>query len=223
MSLETEDTLIAYTGDRGDVIGLIDGRPRRILDIGCSDGSLLVALGGDGETTGIELDDELAAAARTRIRTLIQGDALQATSDLCESGAEFDLVICADILEHLVSPELVMKNVAGMLAPDGQCVVSLPNVRFWTTFWELGVKGRWPRKPRGVHDRTHLRWFTHKDAVDMFTAAGLEVDDRSRNYRLSDDPMKRGNSLGRVIGHGPIRPFVTYQNLYRLRRRVPAA
>lgn len=219
MDVKAGDTLLAYTGDRADVIAMITGRPRRILDVGCSDGSLLAALGGDGETVGIELDDALAAAARDRIGTLVQDDALKATADLRAAGREFDLVVCADILEHLVSPEAVMANVAAMLAPDGRCVVSLPNVRFWTTFWELGVRGRWPRRSRGVHDRTHLRWFTHRDAVEMFAAAGLEVERWSRNYRLSDDPMRRGNRLGRLIGHGPIRPFVTYQNLYRLRRR----
>ena len=168
---------------------------------------------------GIELDDEFARTARGRIGELIEEDALKATSELRKGDAEFDLVICADILEHLVHPEHVMRNVAGILAPSGQCVVSLPNVRFWTTFWELGVKGRWPRKTRGVHDQTHLRWFTHKDALEMFNEAGLMVEKHSSNYRLFDDPMKRGNRFGRVIAHGPIRPFVTYQNLYRLRRR----
>lgn len=189
MVKKAKDTLTAYTGDRGDVIELIEGRPNRILDVGCSDGSLLLALGESGETTGIELDDELARVTRGRLGRLIEEDALKATSDLRKSDAEFDLVICADILEHLVHPEHVMENVSGMLAPSGQCIVSLPNVLFWTTFWELGVKGRWPSKAHGVHDRTHLRWFTHKGAVNMFNEAGLEVDEHSRNYRLFDDPL----------------------------------
>lgn len=216
---KSSDTIVAYTSDRPDVRGLIAGKPRRILDIGSSDGSFLAALGAGHETTGIEMDAELASIARTRIDRLIEGDALEATAELRKSGAKFDLVTCADVLEHLVRPDLVLENVAAVLDPDGQCIVSLPNVRFWITFWNLAIRGRWPRNPYGIFDRTHLRWFTHRDSVEMFSDAGFELEQWNRIYSIFDYPPRRGNRLARLIAHGPIRPFLTYQNLYRLRLR----
>ena len=58
-------------------------------------------------------------------------------------------------------------------------MISLPNVRYWNTFWQLGVRGRWPRQPDGIFDRTHLRWFTGRDAVDLVGEAGLGARGRA--------------------------------------------
>mgnify|MGYP001248765419 CR=1 FL=1 len=208
--------LQSYTGRRNDVLALVRGAPRRALDIGCSDGTLLAGLDGPVERTGIELDPDLAGVANKRLDEVIRGDAVEVTGELGRAGRRFDLVICADILEHLAHPEGVLENVATMLEPGGQMLVSLPNVRFWTTFWEVGIRGRWPRRSRGVHDATHLRWFTDQDAREMFADSGFHVDEAKANTRLFDDPNRRGNGLARYLAHGPIRPFLTYQNLYRL-------
>lgn len=217
MARLAEETLLAYTGDRADVVAMFSRQPRAVLDVGCSDGSLLAALGADVETVGIELDPHLAASARGRVGEVLESDALEGVSGLRAAGRKFDLVICADILEHLTRPDLVVNEVAAILTPDGEMVISLPNVRFWTTFWWLGMRGSWPRRSRGVHDHTHLRWFTDADARSMFADAGLAVEAHSQNCRFYDDPMKRGNRLAKHFARGPLRPFLTYQNLYRLR------
>jgi SAM-dependent methyltransferase len=89
----------------------------------------------------------------------------------------FDCVVAADVLEHLRDPWAVMRLVAGeLLEPGGTVVVSLPNVRFFETFWQLGVRGRWPRRDHGIFDAAHLRWFTRGDAVDLLEQAGLRVE-----------------------------------------------
>ena len=53
-------------------------------------------------------------------------------------------------------------------------MVSLPNVRFFETLWQLGVRGRWPRRESGIFDRTHLRWFTRKDIEQALRDTGWE-------------------------------------------------
>ncbi len=211
-----DQRLQSYTGQRSDVLALVRGTPKRSLDIGCSDGSLLGSLKGPTETTGIELDPDLARAAAGRLGEIIEGDAVELSGELGRMGRRFDLIICADILEHLAQPEAVLEHAETMLEPGGQMVVSLPNVRFWTTFWEVGARGRWPRRSRGVHDATHLRWFTDRDAREMFAQAGFRVEEAASNTRLFDDPNRRGNGLAKYLAHGPLRPFLTYQNLYRL-------
>ena len=210
-----ESTLASYTGPRPDVLALAPEGACRILDVGCSDGTLGASLSGIGvEVVGIEHDSALAARARKRLSEVFQGDATEALRSL--SDESFDLVLCADILEHLPDPWATMREVRRVLTSGGACVVSLPNVRFWTTFTQLGLHGRWPRKDRGVHDRTHLSWFTDRDARQLFSETGFSVTDYAANHRLSDDPSRRLNRLARYVARGPVGPFVTYQNLYRL-------
>src|SRR5688500_8968787 len=168
----------AYTGPRPDVAEMVAGDPRKLLDVGCSDGSLAATL--PGERWGIEIDPEFAAAARKRLDRVLEGDALACLTQLDE---RFDLVICADSLEHMADPEAVLREVRRL---TDQCVVSLPNVRFYTTFTALALRGRWPRRDEGVHDRTHLRWFTDRDAREMFDRAGFRVEAAANRYRLSN-------------------------------------
>jgi hypothetical protein len=142
---------------------------------------------------------------------VLEGDALSCLTELDE---RFDLVICADTLEHMVDPDAVLREVRRL---TDQCIVSLPNVRFYTTFTELALRGRWPRRDRGVHDRTHLRWFTDRDARAMFDRADFRVEATTNRYRLSDSPDSRKNEYADYVARGPLRGFLAYQHLYRLR------
>jgi methionine biosynthesis protein MetW len=214
---DSEMRLTSYTGARPDVTGMLGGSPSRVLDIGCSDGSLAATLKERGtEVWGIELDPEFAARATQRIDRVLQGDALERTAELVEAGEQFEAVICADCLEHMVSPDQVLSNVRKLVANDGQCIVSLPNVRFYTTFTNLGFRGRWPMNDRGVHDRTHLRWFTDRNARDLFASCDFVVEDFVTHYRITDLPHPK-NRCAKYLAFGPWAPFLAYQYVYRLR------
>jgi 2-polyprenyl-3-methyl-5-hydroxy-6-metoxy-1,4-benzoquinol methylase len=186
------------------------------LDVGCSNG----AFGADvkrrfGSTVvGIEIDRGFALEAAQRIDRVVCDDALVALAELRDE--RFDCVVCADVLEHLVDPEAVLRALRDLLSPAGTIVVSLPNVRFYDTFVQLGVRGRWPERDRGVHDRTHLRWFTDANARALFSRVGLEVVRSAANYRLRDRPDARINQMASRVARGPLRPFLTYQLLYAL-------
>lgn len=211
-----ERTRVAYTGPRPDIAALLPAEFEKALDVGCSDGTLGMSLREAGrEVWGIEQDSEFAEKARARLDRVVCGDATEALGALEPGG--FDLIICADVLEHLPDPWAALRGVHRALTANGHCIVSLPNVQFWTTFTQLGLHGRWPRKDRGVHDRTHLSWFTDKDARQLFADTGFAVDANAANYRFSDDPFRRGNRLARYVAVPPLRRFLAYQNLYRLR------
>jgi 2-polyprenyl-3-methyl-5-hydroxy-6-metoxy-1,4-benzoquinol methylase len=208
----------SYTGSRPDVIGLIPYAPKRVLDIGCSDGSLAVALHDAGaETWGIEPDPEFALRASERLDHVLQGDALARATELADNDEQFDLVVCADVLEHLVDPWAVLRIVRQLVVDDGALIVSLPNVQFYTTLVWLIFKRRWRYLDRGVHDRTHLRWFTDLDARDMFLDAGFRVETMTSHYRLFDRPGAKAHRFARFLAVGWLKPFLAYQYLYRLR------
>ena len=188
----------------------------RVLDLGCSSGALGAALKQrDGaEVIGIERDSEYASRAEKRLDRVIVAD-LDAgpPADI----GDFDCIVAADVLEHLVDPWQVLGAFTPLLRPQGALVVSLPNVRYWETLWQLGVRGTWPRRHEGIHDATHLRWFTLTDAYELIEGAGVRVEHVHRVIRLH--PRKAllpqpSQALARVP---VLRAFLTFQHVLRAR------
>jgi hypothetical protein len=109
---------------------------------------------------------------------------------------------------------------AALLEPGGTVVISLPNVRFFETFWELGVRGRWPRREQGIFDSTHLRWFTLRDARELAEQAGLSVAEVRSLIRVRPG----GSRFDRLFGwlaHTPLREFFAFQYLLRCSSPAP--
>ncbi len=174
------DALVAAHGLSPAHRLLVDAVPpgSRVLDVGCSTGYLAAVLAATGcRTVGVEADPSSAARAQAR-------DVLSATlvgsvddPDVRARAAEhgpYDAILFGDVLEHLPAPEETLRALAGQLAPDGQVVVSLPNIGHWTARRQL-IRGRFPREAHGLFDATHLRWFTRQGAHDLFRDAGLAV------------------------------------------------
>jgi methionine biosynthesis protein MetW len=174
----------AYGGERPEVAAVVPASARRVLDLGCAGGALGAALKRRRgvEVVGVELDPQYAAAAARLLDRVEQGDVEEVLAR--EDLGSFDCVVAADVLEHLRDPWTALRRAAGLLEPGGTVVISLPNVRFFETFWQLGVRGRWPRRDHGIFDRTHLRWFTLRDARDLVEGAGLELVDVRPQIRI---------------------------------------
>jgi 2-polyprenyl-3-methyl-5-hydroxy-6-metoxy-1,4-benzoquinol methylase len=214
-STSVSEALAAYTGSRPDVRALVPPPARRVLDLGCATGALGAALKERGaEVVGVEVDRAHAREAERRLDRVVVADAEQIDGSL----GRFDCVVAADVLEHLRDPWAVMRLVAGeLLEPGGTVVVSLPNVRFFETFWQLGVRGRWPRRDLGVFDAAHLRWFTRRDAVDLLEQAGLRVELVQPLIRVR--PIgSRFDRLFRWLAGTPLEGFFAFQYLLVGRR-----
>src|SRR6185436_7844996 len=87
--------------------------------------------------------------------------------------ASLDCIVCADVLEHLRDPERALRLLLRYLAPDGLLVASIPNVRHASVLLPLLVEGRFRYQDEGILDRTHLRFFTLHEIVELLTRAGL--------------------------------------------------
>mgnify|MGYP000707627461 CR=1 FL=1 len=212
--------LRSYTGPRKDVIGLVQQPPRRILDLGCSDGSLGAALMDvydAAEVHGVEYDLSFVETARGRLASVIQADLN--TGDLTGFPQDVDLLICADVLEHTIQPLENLKTIlAKCTTEDAYVILSLPNVQHITVILNL-FRGIWPERDRGIFDRTHLRWFTLKSIYDMAEAADLEVQILRRNFRLADRSGGKLNRYAKYFAYLPLKNFFTYQYVVLLKRR----
>jgi len=134
------------------------GPNKRVLEIGCSTGYLSEALQRNGSRiTGVEIDASAGAAAQRWCERVVIGDV--ETMDLTQVGAGYDVLLLADVLEHLRDPVAALRRLRPLLADDGYAVISVPNVANWAM--RLGLlAGRWNYTERGILDRTHLRFFT---------------------------------------------------------------
>ncbi|MDD5437479.1 MAG: methyltransferase domain-containing protein, partial [Candidatus Omnitrophica bacterium] len=86
----------------------------------------------------------------------------------------FDCIIFGDVLEHLINPWQVVKDMKRYVARDGYVVISIPNISHWPVVRGL-LSGNWDYKGEGTLDITHLRFFTLKSAERMLKDAGFVI------------------------------------------------
>jgi 2-polyprenyl-3-methyl-5-hydroxy-6-metoxy-1,4-benzoquinol methylase len=151
------------------------GSDKAVLDVGCASGYLAQALRAQGCTvSGIEYDEQAAREAAPHLEKLVVGDVTAV--DFAEEfgAAAFDVIVFGDVLEHLVDPATVLSDALASLRPDGEVVVSLPNVAHGSVRLAL-LNGYWEYTPTGLLDETHVRFFTKRTLLELMAGAGLEV------------------------------------------------
>jgi 2-polyprenyl-3-methyl-5-hydroxy-6-metoxy-1,4-benzoquinol methylase len=150
------------------------GKNKRVLDIGCATGYLGEALKKIGcEVIGIEIDEEAARIARTKIHDVIIAD-VESINHLPYPDGYFNVHIYGDILEHLKRPDLVLLRFRKYLSNDGRVIASIPNVANWVIRLNL-LRGRFQYSDIGILDKTHLRFFTVESIKQLFESAGYKI------------------------------------------------
>jgi 2-polyprenyl-3-methyl-5-hydroxy-6-metoxy-1,4-benzoquinol methylase len=154
----------------------------RILDIGCGSGKLTRFLREQGyKAIGLEPSQAL-------YREFLQGDDhfFNGTADnylLAHPGQEFDLVILADVLEHVEEPMLFMETVSRLLAPGGTLFISTPDSR---SFFARATGRRWH-----YFNRYHLSLFSKENLRQLAASHGL--------HREAGGHMARQHSFYYII------------------------
>ncbi|MEM0010911.1 MAG: class I SAM-dependent methyltransferase [Conexivisphaerales archaeon] len=150
------------------------GRGRRVLDVGCATGYLAEELTEKGnEVYGIEVDSEAAMEAREYYKDVLVAD-VESLEELPYPEKFFDIVICADVLEHLRKPDRVLRMLKRYLKPEGLLIVSLPNIAYWRVRMNL-LLGKFDYEEVGIMDRTHLRFFTIKTGKELIERCGFKI------------------------------------------------
>jgi methionine biosynthesis protein MetW len=147
----------------------------RVLDVGCGVGALTEAVNADKNNTVlcIEPDPVRAEAARDRGLSVYVG---LLDDDFIRTQGKFDVIVFADVLEHLTDPAAMLQKAVSCLAADGMIISSVPNVAHWTVRMRLLI-GRFDYDKWGIMDATHLRWFTTRSMLALYDNQGLAVVD----------------------------------------------
>lgn len=215
-----------YLETRPDIQAVIDARGKRILDVGCAAGLLGRALkdAGAASVTGIEQNPQAAELAEENLDHVYVGGVEEFAALL--SGANFDYVILADVLEHTANPWSLLASLRHSLTDDGRVVASIPNIRFYSIIARL-IFNRWGYRESGILDKTHLRFFTLPTINEMFEGAGFSVERIERKYRLFENQSRIGR-VGAVASRlfcrfvAPLlwRNFFTFQYIVIAKKSV---
>jgi SAM-dependent methyltransferase len=101
---------------------------KRVLDAGCGTayGTAMVAEGDAAAVVGVDIAESVLESVRGEMPQGVElrvGDltALDIADD------QFDLIVCFEVIEHFEDPDIVLDELARVLAPGGALLVSSPN------------------------------------------------------------------------------------------------
>jgi 2-polyprenyl-3-methyl-5-hydroxy-6-metoxy-1,4-benzoquinol methylase len=185
MSKNTEQHVKEYyQHHRTNISKFIQQGDNYILDVGCAAGNFGVFLKSNGyanQVVGIEINQEAANEASNKLNSVFCADlnCITVNELLPElnNNKLFDYIVCADVLEHLIDPWQVLSDLTKYLEPNGKIIASIPNVRHWTVWLPLLLKGNWDYQDAGIMDKTHLRFFTKNTMLELFQSANLNVSE----------------------------------------------
>ncbi|MBN9124143.1 MAG: hypothetical protein BGO99_06265 [Nitrosospira sp. 56-18] len=153
------------------------GKSKRVLEVGCGPGSITKILAQEGQcrVTGLELDPEAIKKATPYCDTVMQADLNSPEWPRLLDGMErFDVVVAADVLEHLYDPWVALKRMVSFISPDGYLVISLPHVGHAAVASCL-INSDFEYRDWGLLDRTHIRFFGLKNIEALFAQASLKI------------------------------------------------
>ncbi|MFA7240540.1 MAG: class I SAM-dependent methyltransferase [Sulfuricellaceae bacterium] len=94
----------------------------------------------------------------------------------------FDVIMLADVLEHLHDPWQALQSLRPLLSAEGLLLVQVPNVMH-PDFLLNFVCGDARYVPAGICDITHIRWFNRLSIIRAVEEAGYSVKAVSRVYK----------------------------------------
>jgi SAM-dependent methyltransferase len=163
------------------------------LDIACHDGEKTIALRrrlAATRTVGIDFESAALVFARKRGIACAAVD-LNQNTPLPFPDASFDCIHAGEVIEHLFSPDLLLREIARLLKPSGYAVITTPNLASWRN--RIALLAGWqpfdtevstayivgnPRASRGVLSG-HIRVFTAKALIELVGLHGLSIRRRA--------------------------------------------
>lgn len=165
-------------GDAGPArIVRIVGERRRVLEVGAGPGSItrLLQQVSQCRVTAMEIDEESIARLAPLCERAIQADLNDPDWPRLLDGADrFDVVVAADVLEHVRDPLAVLRAMQPLLADGGRVVLSLPHAGHSVVLATL-YAGDFRYSDNGLLDRTHIRFFGLQNMQQLAQDAGMKI------------------------------------------------
>lgn len=146
---------------------------QKVLELGTGPGTVTRILHSKQcKVTGVEMDAETLEMCKPFCEKTLQANLEDSQWHNSLRNEKFDVVMCADVLEHLRDPRQLLNLLPTFLNADGFVLMSLPNASHLTVVASL-LAGRFPYQSKGLLDNTHLRFFGRDDIDAMLRECGL--------------------------------------------------
>lgn len=147
-----------------------------VLDLGCGTGALGLWCRQNMPTVfdGVTYNATEAALARPNYRRVEVGDLEVMNLAGTFSEGAYDAIVCADVLEHLRSPQQLLEQCRSLLNTGGKLLISIPNAGYCGLLAEL-MQGQFRYRDEGLLDRTHLRFFTRNSVIEFLSDHGWRI------------------------------------------------
>jgi len=147
-----------YGRERAEIFSKWLGKGKKILELGCRDGSLTKLFAEGNKITGVDIDKN----ALELFEKNLGGKAvyLDLNSEWPFGENEFDAVVASEVLEHLYKPEETVKKVLLSLKPGGLFIGTVPNAFSLANRFRLFMAQ--PNKT-ALADPTHVHQFSYKE------------------------------------------------------------
>lgn len=147
----------------------------RVLDVGTGAGALGRYLRTVGcYVDGITYSEEEATLAKEDYARIEILDLEKTLPSRLFTGQVYDVIVCADILEHLRNPLEVLCDLRTLLENGGIVMLSIPNATYMGVIYEL-MGGRFARTREGILDATHVNFYDRESLVELVNAAGFSI------------------------------------------------
>jgi 2-polyprenyl-3-methyl-5-hydroxy-6-metoxy-1,4-benzoquinol methylase len=187
MTIYKEKSVDYYTSVRQDLIKLIPrSENQKILEIGCGGGDTLIEIKKNRiakEVVGVDINFlEESNQQNSLIDKILIGNIEQLELDYPEQ--YFDVIICGDVIEHLIDPWSLIIKLTKHLKNEGIWIISIPNVREIFTLYKIVIRGNFKYNEGGILDRTHLRFFCKQNIIELFSTPHLKISKIFTNLDL---------------------------------------
>lgn len=180
------------------IVHALPERVDSVLDIGCGRGTLLGIIRNLRRPSRLVGVDVASDTASYMEKLGMQGYAADASAGLSFADASFDVVVCGEVIEHVVNTDRLVAEVYRVLRPGGVMILTTPNLAyainrivlllglqplFTETSLQRNMGRRWKLLGQGGTTQGHLKIFTLGALRELIAAAGFS-DVRVQGYRF---------------------------------------
>jgi 2-polyprenyl-3-methyl-5-hydroxy-6-metoxy-1,4-benzoquinol methylase len=153
------------------------GNNKDVLEIGCGPGSITKLLSSVSKcrVTALDIDAESIEKIAPFCENAYQADLNDPDwLNKLDKSAEFDVLVAADVLEHVYHPLEVLSGMKGLLKDQGYMVISIPHVGH-SVIHACLLDEDFEYNDFGLLDKTHIRFFGIKNIQKLFDDAQMKI------------------------------------------------
>lgn len=154
------------------ILKVLPQSPCNILDVGCGNGYITGkiselghhVIGIDSSADGIEIARKMTPHVRFETHS--------AYEEITSIARDLDVILAAEVVEHLFAPRLFFENAYRALKPGGSLILSVPYHGYFKNLG-LSVFNLWDRHLGVSWEGGHIKFFSRRTLQEMLKEAGF--------------------------------------------------